>query len=432
MNQVIAIILGGGRGTRLFPLTLNRSKPAVPIGGKYRLIDIPISNCINSGLRQVYVLTQYNSASLNRHVSRAYSFDHFSNGFVEILAAQQTPDDDHWYQGTADAVRQNMTYFVPKRHRYDYYVILSGDQLYSMDFRNILREHIANKAEITIATLPVNRESAKSFGIMKSDAGGRITEFVEKPKEDAILDGLKMPAQLVETLTEAGVVGLDEMPECFQASMGIYVFSRQALIDSLDNQLVDFGRDVIPRMIKGGREVFTHTFTGYWEDIGTIRSFYEANLDLCSISPQYDFFNSSSRIFTNARFLPASKVNRAMVTRSILSDGCILTDATIDNSLVGVRSRVENGSVLRRTVMMGADYYEDEVEAEEGAPPLGIGKGCEIEGAIIDKNARIGDGVKIRPHPPEHEYDDPEERYFIRQGIVVIPKNAVLPRGMEI
>jgi len=417
----LGIIMGGGAGSRLFPLTQKRSKPAVPLAGKYRLVDIPISNCINSGVRHVYVLTQYNSASLNRHINNAYKFDSFSSGFVEVLAAQQTPDDDHWYQGTADAVRQNMRYFLGLP--YDYFIILSGDQLYQMDFRRILASHIETEADLTIATIPVEREPAKEFGIMATDAQGRITEFVEKPQEESVLDDLRMGPEVLKKFK----VDLDPDEERFQASMGIYVFNRQALIDALDNDMVDFGKHIIPDTIEKKR-VFSYVFQGYWEDIGTIGAFFEANLDLCATIPEYDFFDADNQIYTNARFLPASKVNGATIKRAILSDGCIISDATIDNAVIGLRSIIEGGSSVKDSIIMGADFYPHEDPRKDDAKvPLGIGRDCRIERAIIDKNARIGDGCVISPDGKPDHMDG--GNFYIRDGIVVIPKSAVLEPG---
>lgn len=417
-RSTLAIVMGGGAGTRLFPLTKDRAKPAVPLAGKYRIVDIPISNCINSGVRQVYVLTQYNSASLNRHISRTYKFDQFTRGFVEVLAAQQTPDGERWYQGTADAVRQNLRYFT--ENNYDYYLILSGDQLYRMDFRDVMMQHIKTKAEITIATLPVTAKDADAFGIMKTDATGRISEFVEKPKDPAVLDGLRMPE---ETLKE---IGLDASVPRYQASMGIYVFNRQALIDSLDNDLMDFGKNIIPGALKK-YNVHAYNFQGYWEDIGTIRSFFEANLDLCRLVPQYDFFDSVAPIFTHARILPATKINGAQIREGLISDGCIITDAHIETAVIGVRAIIETGTTLREVIIMGADYYAGAAGTDPNKPAPGIGRNCRIERTIIDKNVHVGDNVVITPDGKPENMDS--ELFHIRDGIVVIPKDTVIPSG---
>ncbi len=348
-SRTLAIIMGGGAGTRLFPLTKDRSKPAVPLGGKYRLVDIPISNCLNSGLFQVYVLTQFNSVSLHRHINSAYRFDHFRKNFVEILAAQQTPQGGAWYQGTADAVRQNLRYFL--RPEFDYYLILSGDQLYRMDFTDIITSHLERDADITLATIPVERKDCAGFGIMHTDDAGRIIRFNEKPKDPRLQDELVMPTSMLE------LYGLPVDAERFQASMGIYLFNREVLEESLDNDLVDFGKHIIPAAIKNYR-VFSHVFQGYWEDVGTVRSFFEANLELAKIVPEYDFFDARNQIYTNPRFLPASKINSATIVQAIVSDGCIITDAHIELSVIGVRSLIEAGTRITETVMMGSDYFE--------------------------------------------------------------------------
>ncbi len=415
-QRTLAIIMGGGAGTRLFPLTKDRAKPAVPLGGKYRLVDIPISNCLNSGMRSIYVLTQFNSMSLHRHIQASYKFDNFSRSFVEILAAQQTPEGSEWYQGTADAVRQNMRYFLERP--FDYFVILSGDQLYRMDFRSLLHQHIQSGAEITLATKPVQRAQASDFGIMLSDGTRRITRFVEKPKEAAALDQLRMTPELLAS------VGRKTDEELFQASMGIYIFNREVLVSCLDNQLVDFGKHVIPAAIEA-RKVSAYIFDGYWEDIGTIRAFYDANLDLTNIVPEYSFFESQSPIYTHPRFLPGSKINGATLRQAIISDGCIISDAHLERCVVGVRSIIQVGATIRSSVVMGADYYETSLPTD--GVPIGIGKNCVIDRAIIDKNARIADGVVITPEGKPENFDAPN--YFIRDGIVVIPKDATIPPG---
>ncbi len=421
VSKSLAIIMGGGAGTRLFPLTKNRSKPAVPLGGKYRLVDIPISNGINSGLNKIFVLTQYNSHSLNRHIAAAYKFDIFHNSFVEVLAAQQTPEGSRWYQGTADAVRQNLRYFLNRP--YSYYVILSGDQLYNMDFREVLNQHLDMGSDITIATTPVDREDARSFGIMHTDSDQRITRFEEKPQTEALLNELAMSPELLKKWQ------ITAEKERYQASMGIYIFSRDALAESLDNELTDFGRDIIPKAIKN-YNVHSYVFDGYWEDIGSIRSFFKANLDLVRVVPDYDFFNPR-QIYTNTRFLPASKINSATIKEAIISDGCIITDAYLENSVIGLRSVIETGSRIKDSVIMGADYFKDKVPPPfEGAPGLGIGKYCNINCAIIDKNARIGDYVTIQPHTDSKDVDG--DNYYIREGIVVVPRSAIIPSGTVI
>ena len=420
--RTLAIIMGGGAGTRLFPLTKDRAKPAVPIGGKYRLVDIPISNCLNSGIRGIYVLTQFNSTSLHRHINASYKFDNFSPSFVEILAAQQTPEGSTWYQGTADAVRQNLRYFMEGNH--EYFIILSGDQLYRMDYRDVLQQHIAGGADLTIACIPVNREAATGFGIMETDAERRITRFVEKPSDPEILQELRMKPEL---LMESGE---SESQELYLASMGIYVFNRQVLAECLDNDLPDFGKNIIPSTI-GSRNVQAYLFRGYWEDIGTIRSFFDANLNLCDPQPQYNFYAPGAPIYTQSRFLPASVVEDTVVDRAMISDGCQIRSARLERCVLGIRSLIQSGARLRNTVVMGADYYErDKGGTPEGQIPIGIGRNCHIEDAIIDKNARIGEGVVITPHDKDDNSEG--DNYYIRDGIVVIPKSAVIPAGTHI
>ena len=420
-QRTLAIIMGGGAGTRLFPLTKDRSKPAVPIGGKYRLVDIPISNCLNSGLRSIYVLTQFNSMSLHRHIQASYKFDNFSRSFVEILAAQQTPEGSQWYQGTADAVRQNIRYFLERP--YDYYLILSGDQLYRMDFRALLHQHIRSGAEITLATKPVAKAQVSEFGIMQSNEDRRIFRFVEKPKDESLLGDLRMSRELLRS------VDLNEDEELFQASMGIYVFNRDILIECLNNDLVDFGKHVIPQSIKD-RYVNAYIFNGYWEDIGTIRAFFQANLDLTNLVPPYSFFEPEAPIYTHPRFLPGSKINGANLRQAIISDGCIISDAHIERSVIGIRSIIQSGATIRNSIIMGADYFETEGTEPPTGPPIGIGRNCVIDRAIIDKNARIADGVVITPEGKAPDLD--AENYFIRDGIVVVPKNSVIPAGFWI
>ena len=420
-QRTLAIIMGGGAGTRLFPLTKDRSKPAVPLGGKYRIVDIPISNCLNSGLRSIYVLTQFNSMSLHRHIQASYKFDNFSRSFIEILAAQQTPEGSQWYQGTADAVRQNMRYFLERP--FDYFLILSGDQLYRMDFREILHQHIQTGADITLGTKPVARDQVAEFGIMQCGVDRRITRFVEKPKDQNLLTGMEMSAELIAA-TDSQQDG-----ELYQASMGIYLFNREILVRCLDNDLVDFGRDVIPHSIKD-RNVSAFIFNDYWEDIGTIRAFYEANLDLTDIVPEYSFFEADTPIYTHPRFLPGSKVNGATLRQALISDGCIISDAHIERSVIGIRSIIESGATIRNSIIMGADYFEEDQPSDAGAPAIGIGRNCVIDRAIIDKNARIADGVVITPEGKPASLD--AENYFIRDGIVVVPKNAVIPAGFWI
>jgi glucose-1-phosphate adenylyltransferase len=420
LQRTLAIIMGGGAGTRLFPLTKDRAKPAVPLGGKYRIVDIPISNCLNSGLRSIYVLTQFNSMSLHRHIQASYKFDNFSRSFIDILAAQQTPAGSQWYQGTADAVRQNMRYFLERP--YDYYLILSGDQLYRMDFRALLHQHIKFGADITLATKPVARHQVSEFGIMQSGVDRRITGFIEKPADESELREMKMSRELLRA------IGSNEEEELFQASMGIYVFNRNVLIESLTSDLFDFGKHIIPSSIKD-RHVTSFIFKGYWEDIGTIRAFYEANLDLTDLVPEYSFFEPESPIYTHPRFLPGSKINGATLRQAIISDGCIISDAHLERCVVGIRSVIQSGATIRNSIVMGADYFELG-QTDSSQPRIGIGRNCVIDRAIIDKNARIADGVVITPEgkPPNFDADN----YFIRDGIVVIPKNAVIPSGFWI
>ncbi len=421
-SNVLSVIMGGGQGTRLFPLTKERAKPAVPLAGKYRLVDIPISNCINSGLRRIYLLTQFNSASLHRHISQSYKFDHFSGGFVEILAAEQTFTDTSWYQGTADAVRKNMIHFM--NHDWDYLLILSGDQLYRMDFRKVIEAHSDSEAEITIATIPVRRPDAQSLGIMQTDEQGRIVRFVEKPKDPAVLDSLRLDPSWHESL------GIESQDELFLASMGIYVFNRSVIKKLLENPHTDFGKHIIPMAI-GSHRVHSTVFQGYWEDIGTIRSFFEANLDVTNEQPRFNFFDMSAPIFSRPSFLPGSKINGAQIDHAVISDGCIINRASITHSIVGVRCNVDSGTVLNRVILLGSDYYESqrsiEVSKEKGIPRLGIGSNSRIENTIVDKNARIGSNVQISPAGKPDNVDHP--LYFIRDGIVVIPKNAVIPDG---
>ena len=424
-SDVLSVIMGGGQGKRLFPLTKERAKPAVPLAGKYRLVDIPISNCINSGLRRIYLLTQFNSASLHRHIAQSYKFDHFSGGFVEILAAEQTYADTSWYQGTADAVRKNMIHFM--NHDWDYLLILSGDQLYRMDFRKVIELHTEAKADITIATIPVERREAASLGIMQIDEDRRITRFVEKPTDRAVQDSLRLEPKWYAKL------GIKDGGELFLASMGIYVFNREVIRRLLDNSLTDFGKDIIPGAIQNLR-VFSSVFQGYWEDIGTIRSFFEANIDVTNELPRFNFFDMAAPIFSRPRFLPGSKINGAQIDHAVISDGCILNHAVITHSIVGLRSIVGAATILNRTILLGSDYYESYesiIEHEKaGKPRIGVGANCRIENAIIDKNARIGDNVKISPTGKSENLD--HQNYYIRDGIVIIPKNGVIPHGMVI
>jgi|TARA_B100001105_G_scaffold88458_1_gene70240 glucose-1-phosphate adenylyltransferase len=417
--------MGGGRGSRLFPLTRDRSKPAVPLAGKYRLVDIPISNCINSRLNQIYLLTQFNSASLHQHISYSYKFDHFSQGFVDILAAEQTPTSDSWYEGTADAVRKNLIHIL--NNDFEYMLILSGDQLYRMDFREIIASHMERDAELTVATIPVGREFAPGFGIMHNDEQGRISRFVEKPGTPELLDSLKLPAeQLAKQELEPG-------SDHYLASMGIYLFNRQTLIELLENEMSDFGKHIIPRSI-GTHRVYSFVYQGYWEDIGTIRAFFEANLDMTSTMPQFDFFQMETPVYTRPRFLPASKINGAAIDQAIISDGCIIDRSRISQSLIGVRCLIAPGCRVHRSILLGSNNYETEASKaasdQDGIPRIGVGGNTRIENTIVDKNARIGADCVITPEDKPEQLDG--KNYFIRDGIVIIPKNAVIPDGTVI
>ena len=423
--RVLSVVMGGGQGSRLFPLTRDRSKPAVPLAGKYRLVDIPISNCINSRLNQIYLLTQFNSASLHRHISHSYKFDHFSGGFVDILAAEQTPTSDSWYEGTADAVRKNLIHIL--NNDFEYMLILSGDQLYRMDFREIIASHMEREAELTVATIPVGRELAPGFGIMQNDKQGRISRFVEKPGTPELLDSLKLPAeQLAKQELEPG-------SDHYLASMGIYLFNRQTLIELLENEMSDFGKHIIPRSI-GTHRVYSFVYQGYWEDIGTIRAFFEANLDMTSTMPQFDFFQMETPVYTRPRFLPASKINGAAIDQAIISDGCIIDRSRISQSLIGVRCLIASGCRVHRSILLGSNNYETEASKaasdRDGIPRIGVGANTRIENTIVDKNARIGADCIITPEDKPEHLDG--ENYFIRDGIVIIPKNAVIPGGTVI
>ncbi|MCM2333141.1 MAG: glucose-1-phosphate adenylyltransferase [Anaeromyxobacteraceae bacterium] len=417
MNDCLAVVLGGGRGSRLFPLTQKRSKPAVPIAGKYRLIDIPISNCINSNLRRIFVLTQYNSESLNKHVSQTYKFDVFSDAFVAILAAEQTEENAQWFQGTADAVRQVQVHL--RSHRGREVLVLSGDQLFQMDFRHLRDTHRGHGADATLAVIPVSREQAGAFGIVKLDAGGRIVHFEEKPPPERLAD------------LESDIPGHGRG---WLASMGIYMFSREALERSIaDPALVDFGRHVIPRAIQEMR-VQAHPFRGYWEDVGTIESYFRANLALTDRMPPFDFYDAAHPVFTGSRFLPASKVEGCTLRSSLVSEGCVIMAAEIERSVIGIRSRIGQGARLEETLMLGADFHETlaEIEAGQarGIPPVGIGEGSVVQRAIIDKNARIGRGVRIANEAGVREADG--LGHFVRDGIVIVPKGGVIPDGTVI
>lgn len=428
MPKVICLILGGGRGTRLFPLTKSRSKPAVPIAGKYRLIDIPISNCIHSGLNRIFVLTQFNSVSLHRHIANTYKFDPFGGGFVEVLAAQQTMQHESWYQGTADAVRRNIPYFT--EDRYDLVLILSGDQLYRMDFQDMIRQHLETKAEATIAALPVGEDEARSCGIMRIDHSGRVIDFEEKPKTPEKLARVRTEPQWLERF------GMKADGRSYLASMGIYLFNRSTLVQLLaGGNATDFGHEIFPQAIANHR-VQTHLFDGYWEDIGTVGAFHKANIDLTRDDPPFNFTFGDNPIFTRPRYLPCSRIMGATVTRSLISDGCVIgRGSVIENSVIGVRAQIGENVTIRNTYIMGNDLYEqprhllDNVRA--GRPNFGIGVNSVVENAIIDKNARIGRNVQIVNKAGVVELDE-APHYVIRDQIVVIPKYTILPDGTEI
>jgi glucose-1-phosphate adenylyltransferase len=424
-SNVLCVIMGGGQGSRLFPLTKDRAKPAVPLAGKYRIVDVPISNCINSGFRRIYILTQFNSTSLHRHISQSYKFDQFTGGFVDILAAQQTLTDASWYEGTADAVRKNLINFL--NHDFEYLIILSGDQLYRMDLRAIVAQHVETSADVTIATIPVGLSEAHAFGIMQINEDRRIARFVEKPKEPAVLNSLILPRDWYRRLN------INSDHDVVLASMGIYVFSREVLRRLLDSTLTDFGKHIIPGAIET-HKVFSYAYQGYWEDIGTIRNFFEANLELVSELPRFNFFDMSAPIFSRPRFLPSSKINGAQIDHALVSDGCIINHAKISNSIIGLRMIVAEGAQMHRVVSLGCDYFES-IESiayheRNGKPRIGIGAGSRIENAIIDKNARVGNNVVISPAGKPENLDHP--LYFIRDGVVVIPKNAMIPHGTVI
>ncbi len=410
--NIVAVILGGGEGSRLSPLTRDRAKPAVPIAGKYRLVDVPISNCLNGGIRKIYLLTQFNSVSLHQHVSSSYQFDAFGQrGFVRILAAQQTPNSHAWYNGTADAVRQTFQYLMDEQP--DLLMILSGDQLYRMDFADLIAQHMDKQAALTIATKPVERREAGSLGILQADDAMRIINFVEKPGEGPALDPLRAPLE----------------GERYLASMGIYCFNVSILKKLLlDNDERDFGRDIIPRAIQE-HDVYSYIFDDYWKDIGTIGSFWEANLALTDPVPEFSFYDREAPIYTRMRYLPPSKINCCDLTRCLLSEGSIISGHRILHSIIGVRSVIGDGSVIEHSIVMGADYYEQQ-PPKNGQPALGVGKDCYIRNAIIDKNARIGDGAYISPEGKADETIT--DLYAVRNGVIVIPKNTVIPPGTRL
>ncbi len=426
--KLLAVILGGGAGTRLFPLTQQRSKPAVPLGGKYRLVDIAISNCINSDILRMFVLTQHNSASLNRHIAQTYRFSQFSNGFVEILAAEQTPESTQWFQGTADAVRQVLPHIAD--WGIDTLLILSGDHLYRMDYRDFLARHYETNADVTVSVIPCDAQSASEFGLLKTDPEGRIIEFKEKPKGEDLL------AMQVDT-KNMGLNAEEAMRRPFLASMGIYVFKYDKLEGLLaqDPNWFDFGREIIPAAIRT-ENVQAFMFDGYWEDIGTIAAFYRANLDLTSKIPKFNLFDAEAPVYTRARYLPPSKIEDTEIGDSIISDGCIITGARIINCVVGLRSRISQGVQIESSFVMGADYYQtiDDMHAdlERDFPRVGIGEGAVIKRAIIDKNARIGKGARLVNEAGVVEANGEGGSYFIRDGIIMVPKNALIKDGTVI
>jgi glucose-1-phosphate adenylyltransferase len=421
-THVLSIILAGGAGKRLFPLTQDRSKPAVPLGGKYRLIDVPISNCLNSGLKKIFVLTQFNSASLNRHISNAYRFDSFAEGFIEVLAAEQTMTNANWFQGTADAVRQHLHRFTGREN--DFQLILSGDQLYRMDYHKLLESHWKRGADVTICVIPKSEAIASSFGLLKLGADGRVEQFREKPKGEALRE--------MRTDTEAlGLTAAEAQKRPYLASMGIYLFKASVLTDLLaDGSMIDFGYQVIPRAIEK-YDVYGYLFDDYWEDLGTVEAFYKANIDLTGSDPHFDFHEMSAPIYTRARFLPSTRVEQCEIRDSIISEGSILRGARIVNCVVGIRSRVAEDVELDHVMMMGADFYEDDEDfdynRQMGIPNIGIGKGSVIRKAIIDKNAHIGENVRVVNEERIQNHDGPG--YYIRDGIVIVPKNGVLQSG---
>jgi glucose-1-phosphate adenylyltransferase len=414
MNDVLTLILGGGRGTRLFPLTHKRSKPAVPLAGKYRLIDIPISNCLHAGLKRIFVLTQFNSASLNRHIAQTYRLDMFSQGFVEVLAAEQTPDSSAWFQGTADAVRQAARHF--KGFDAEYFLILAGDHLYRMDFNELVEAHIESNADITIAVQPVSAADATQMGIVKFDDLGQISGFEEKPSSERL-------HEIGGSIPRGSVAGGTTIEKPFVASMGIYVFNREVLLEILDAPGVDFGKEIIPKAIST-RAVSPFVFRGYWADVGTIDSFYEANIQLTRRGAPFSFFHPRWPIYTHPRFLPATRAFDSRLESSIVAEGCYLDRCAISSSVVGIRTRISAGASITRSVLLGADHYEEDTAAD--AIPLGIGRDVVMDRVIVDKNARIGDGVRLLNEAGVQHADG--DGYFIRNGIIIVPKSArVLP-----
>lgn len=419
MRRVLALILGGGRGTRLFPLTHMRSKPAVPIGGKYRLIDVPVSNCLHADLRRIYVLTQFNSASLNRHIANTYRMDLFSSGWVEILAAEQTPESTAWFEGTADAVRKARRHF--ETHEADSYLILAGDHLYRMNYNELLRAHIERKADITLAALPATPDDATAMGIFTFDRSGQIVAFEEKP------DAARL-SQMKSSLPDGSTVLRTPPGKPFIASMGIYLFTRRVLLDMLEQDGNDFGRQLIPAAL-GRYRVSAYLYDGYWADVGTVESYYDANIELTRPDAAFNFYDPKCPIFTHQRFLPPSRLIQSELTNALVSEGTYLERTTVSDSVIGIRSIVRSGARIRRSVLLGADYYEQEADgrAPDGSVALGIGRDVELDRVIVDKNARIGAGARlVNEKGIEHADGD---GYFIRGGIVIVPKGATIPEG---
>ncbi len=417
--------MGGGRGTRLYPLTAERCKPAVPLAGKYRLVDIPISNCINSDINRIFLLTQFHTASLHRHIQNTFHFDPFGGGFVDILSAEQTEKSIDWYQGTADAVRRNLQHF--RNFDHEFVLILSGDQLYRMDFRKIIADHIATGADVSIAAIPFPASKVEGLGLMRVGDDLAISEFVEKPKDPKVIEGLAISEKL-----EARLANPTGEKHCL-ASMGIYVFNRKALADALDNGMTDFGKEVIPSLL-GQKKLYAHVFEGYWEDIGTVKAFFDANLALAHPLPPFNFFDPGAPIYTQDRYLPPSKINHCNLDYAVFGDGCIIEDSSITHCVLGIRSIVRAGSVLKDVVMMGSDQYESEDQIRANGtlprPHIGIGAGSSIEHAIIDKNARIGAGVKLSAHGKAD--GDYPHGIIIRDGVLVVPKGVVVPDDFEL
>ena len=425
-KRVLAVIMGGGRGTRLHPLTLERSKPAVPLAGKYRLVDIPISNCLNSDINRMFLLTQFQTASLHRHIQSTYHFDPFGGGFVDILSAEQTEKTSDWYQGTADAVRRNLIHFRAFPH--DLVLILSGDQLYRMDFRKIIKDHLDRDADVTIATIPFPVSRVEGLGLAQVNDDLSIARFVEKPKDPAVINSVALSAKLQSTLQSKS------QEKHALASMGIYVFNRAVLAEALDNTMTDFGKEIIPALL-GKKRLFAHIFEGYWEDIGTVKAFFDANLALAQPLPPFNFFDATAPIYTHPRFLPASKLNKCSIDNVVVGDGSIVTDCYLHHCVLGIRSFIGEGSHIEDTIVMGLDYYETDLQMEgnvaRGRPHLGVGKNCRIKGAIIDKNTRIGDGCTlIADGKADGVYAN--GLVIVRDGVLVVPKNAVLPPGTTV